>query len=54
MSTIAKEIGVSPRSIESCLETIKSKIGYRTKSELLTAFLESHIYQPSINYERYN
>ncbi|WP_218814166.1 helix-turn-helix transcriptional regulator [Rickettsiella endosymbiont of Dermanyssus gallinae] len=54
MSTIAKEIGVSPRSIESCLETIKSKTGYRTKSELLSAFLESHIYQPSINYERYN
>ncbi len=52
MSKIAKELSISQRSVESCLETIKSKTGYNTKTELLSAFLESQIYQPSINYDR--
>jgi DNA-binding CsgD family transcriptional regulator len=54
MPNIAEEIGVSQRSVESCLETIRSKTGYNTKAELLTAFLESQAYQPSIYYDRYN
>lgn len=54
MLSIAEELAVSQRSVESCFEIIKSKTGYNTKSELLTAFLESQIYQPSVYYDRYN
>jgi DNA-binding CsgD family transcriptional regulator len=53
MFNIAEELNISQRSVESCLEIIKSKTGYNTKAELLTAFLESQIYQPSVYYERY-
>ena len=52
MFNIAEELNISQRSVESCFETIKSKTGYDTKAELLTAFLESQIYQPSVYYER--
>lgn len=54
MPSIAEELGVSQRSVESCIATIKSKTGYNTKAELLAAFLESQVYQPSIYYGRYN
>lgn len=54
MHDIAEELHVSQRSVESCLETIKSKTGYNTKAELLSAFLESQLYLPSINYDRYH
>lgn len=54
MLSIAEELGISQRSVESCFETIKSKTGYSTKAELLTAFFESQIYQPSVYYDRYN
>ncbi|TLY47021.1 MAG: hypothetical protein E6K54_07600 [Gammaproteobacteria bacterium] len=52
MFNIAEELNISQRSVESCFEIIKSKTGYDTKTELLTAFLESQIYQPSVYYER--
>ncbi len=54
MVAIANELRVSTRSVESCFEIIKSKTGFRTKAELLNAFLESQIYQPSIYYGRHN
>lgn len=53
MNAIAAELGVSRRSVESRLETLKSKTGYNTKADLLSAFLDSQIYQPSIHYDRY-
>lgn len=49
---IAKELHMSPRSIESSLEMLKVKTGYRTKSELLKAFIESQ-YQARFYYDRY-
>lgn len=49
---IAKELHMSPRSIESSLEMLKVKTGYRTKSELLKAFIESQ-YQTRFHYDRY-
>lgn len=49
---IAKELHISPRSIESSLEMLKAKTGYRTKSELLKAFIENQ-YQARFYYDRY-
>lgn len=53
MYTIAKELGLSKSTVESCLATIKLKTGYYSKSQLLAAFLENQIYQPSMMYDRY-
>lgn len=38
--SISLELHMSQRSIESCIETIKSKTGFNTKAELLNAFYE--------------
>lgn len=51
MRTIAEELHISKRSVESCLNSAKSKTGYGTKIELLAAFLDTHLYQPSVKLE---
>ena len=53
MRKIAKELGISQRTVESCLESIKLKMGYTTKSRLLADFFEQQLYQPSIYYDRH-
>lgn len=52
--SISLELHMSQRSIESCIETIKSKTGFNTKAELLNAFYEKKIFLPSIYYDRSN
>lgn len=49
---MAKELCISPRSIESSLEMLKAKTGYSTKSELLKAFIEGQ-YLNWFYYDRY-
>lgn len=48
---MAKELHISPRTIEASLETLKSKTGYRTRAQLIKAVKQPYL--PKLYYDRY-
>ena len=50
---MAKELHLSPRTIEASFETLKSKTGYRTRSQLIKAVKVKQSYLPKLYYDRY-